>query len=278
MQEKTGYFTGQGGLKLFYRAWEPAEQPVGSLVLVHGVNEHGGRYRHVAEFFTAHGLAVYALDHRGFGQSEGTRCYIDSFDDYIRDLRQFVGMAQGHGQPLMLGHSLGGLIAYRYALTHPDTIRGLVLTSPFFGLKAKVRPLEKALAPLLAKLLPRLQMGGNLKPEHVCRDAKVVEAYIADPLVWKKVTPRWFAESIKALEECHRQPPADLKLPVLFLQAGDDQIVDPDATRAIYTQVPHERKAFKLYPGMYHEIMNDPGQTEVFGDILAWLKEHELVC
>ncbi len=276
MRESSGHITAYDGITLYYRTWEP-DEPVGSVVLVHGTNEHIGRYEHVAAYFAGHGLAVYALDQRGFGKSEGTRCYVDRFEDYIRDLRQFVEMAQAHGKPVMIGHSLGGLIAFRYALAHPDTIRAVVLSSPMFGVRAKVSALEKALAPVLSALTPRLQMPAKIPPEHVTRNPAVVERYKEDPLVWKKATPRWFTECTKAALACHQGLTSGMKLPVLFLQAEDDMLVDPEATRAIYKQVPHERKTFKLYPNKYHEIFNDPGYEEVFADILHWLQQQELI-
>jgi alpha-beta hydrolase superfamily lysophospholipase len=277
MIENSGFMTGTGGVKLFYRTWRPEGQPRAGLVLVHGMNEHIGRYAHIAEFFVGQGFAVWGMDHRGYGQSEGDRCFVNRFAEYLEDLHMLVDMAQECGKPLMLGHSLGGLIAFRYGLAFPETISGLVISSPYFGVSVQPNAVTKALAPLLSFMLPRLQLDVPFAPESVCRDPQVAKAYAEDPLVWKKATPRWFTESTKAYLACHQGLTQGMKLPVLFLQAGEDTIVDPEATRHVYTLVPHERKAFKLYPGMFHEIMNDPGKAEVFQDILNWLREQELV-
>lgn len=274
MQEQTGFLTGLGGVQLFYRVWSPPE-PQGSMVLVHGFNEHSGRYTHVAEFFTARGYAVYALDHRGHGRSEGHRCYIDRFDDYLHDLHLLVQKAQAHGIPILVGHSMGGLIAYRYALAHPDTIQALVLSSPFFRNRAQPDPVTKMLAPLMSKLLPRLQIPARIPMEWLTRSTEALAAAKADPLFGSKATPRWFIECTRAGEACHGE--TDLKMPVLFLQAGDDLMVVPEATREIYERVSQPKKAFKLYPGKYHEIFNDPGYQKVFEDIVTWLQEQELV-
>lgn len=276
MREQTGHFQGQGGLKLFYRVWEP-EQPQGSILLVHGMNEHSGRYGHVAEYFAGHGLAVFALDHRGYGQSEGTRCHVDRFEDYLSDLRTFADTAQRYGKPIMAGHSLGGLIAFRYAVAYPETIKALVVSSPFFRAKVEPKPIEKALAPLLSLVMPRLQMPSGLSPADVCRDPEVVRAYATDPLVGTKATPRWFTECTRAALACHQGLSAGLEVPALFLHAGDDKLTDPEATRAVYEQVPHSRKRLKLYPGLYHELFNEPERAQVFEDVLNWLREQELV-
>lgn len=276
IQENSGYLTGGGGLKLFYRTWKP-ESPRAGLILVHGMNEHIGRYSHVAEFFVNQGFAVYGLDHRGYGQSEGPRCYVSRFEEYLEDLRLLVDMAQEHGKPFMVGHSLGGLISFRYALAYPDTVKALVVTSPGFGSKAKIDPVTRALAPVMSFMLPRLQMAVPFKPDDVCRDPAVVQKYATDPLVGRKATPRWFIEMTRAQQACHQGLAAGMKVPVLFLQAGDDLLVDPEATRTIFALVPHEKKGFKLYPGKYHEILNDPGREEVMQDILNWMREQELL-
>ncbi|HYF93667.1 MAG TPA: alpha/beta hydrolase [Symbiobacteriaceae bacterium] len=276
ISERTGNFTGAGGVRLFFRIWEP-EAPRATLVLVHGMNEHIGRYAHVAQFFAERGFAVYGMDHRGYGQSEGPRCHVNRFEEYLEDLRLLVDMAQERTRPFMVGHSLGGLIAFRYALAYPDTIEALVVSSPFFAQKTKVDPVTRALAPILSLMLPRLQLSVPFAPENVCRDPDIVQKYATDPLVGRKATPRWFTEATRAGLACHQGLTQSMKLPVLFLQAGDDLIVDPEGTRAVYAQVPHQRKAFKLYPGKYHEIFNDPGREEVFQDILNWLQEQELL-
>lgn len=276
VQEQTGSLTGKGGLRLFYRNWTPPS-PRGSIVLVHGMNEHSGRYQHVAGFFAGHGLAVYTLDQRGFGQSEGVRCYVDRFADYLHDLCLMVDLASKWGKPVMLGHSLGGLIAYRYGLTYPERISGLVLSSPLFRQRVKINPIQQALAPLLSAVLPRVQVPSNFDPDAVSRDPEVVRAYATDPLVWRKATPRWFMEFTRVALDCQQGSSLEMKLPVLFLQAGADRLVDPEATRRVYEQVPHGRKAFRLYPDKYHEILNDPGREEVLAEILRWLQEQQLI-
>lgn len=271
IQEQSGFLAARDGIRLFWRSWAPDESK-GSILLVHGTNEHMGRYLHVVEYFTGQGFAVYAFDQRGHGQSEGTRCYVDRFDQYLEDLHQFVQTVPAEPKPIMVGHSLGGLIAFRYALAYPDTIQALAISSPMFAVKAKPNPVVKALLPAITRFFPRLQIPANL-PEQICRDPEVVRAYTEDPLVWKKVTPRWFAECTSAAEALHQGLCQSMRTPVLFLQAGDDLLVDAEVTRAIYELVPHGQKAFKLYPGKYHEIFNDPGREAVFGDIMAWIEQ-----
>lgn len=276
IREESGHLTGAGELQLFYRTWLP-ERPSGALVIVHGTNEHIGRYAHVAAFFAGQGLAVYGLDHRGYGQSQGVRGYINRFEEYVEDLRPLVQMAAAHGRPVMLGHSLGGLIAYRYGLAYPQEIAALLLSSPFFASKVKANPFLMAISPIASRLLPKMQVPPQIPAEHVSRDPEVVRAYVADPLNNKSMTPRWAEECLKAGRLCREQAAPGPALPTFFLQAADDLLVDPAATRQVFEQMKDPRKAFKLYPGRYHEILNDPGKEEVMADMAAWLREQELI-
>lgn len=273
--EETGYFTGSGGVRLFYRLWRGKEPARASVVMVHGANEHSGRYRQVAEFLVGHGFEVAAFDQRGYGRSGGPRCHVDRFGQYLEDLHQFVTMvsqrAVGRCKPVLIGHSLGGLIAFSYAVAHPDSIAALIVSSPWFALRMKVSPVEQVLAPVMARVLPRLQRPANVRPEHLSRDPEMVRAYREDPLVGTTATPRWFVECSRAAWRARHELAPRLSVPALFLQGEDDRIVDPEATRAVFEAIGHARKALRLYPGRYHEIFNDPGYEEVFEDIVEWL-------
>ncbi|MFZ5828267.1 MAG: alpha/beta hydrolase [Bacillota bacterium] len=272
MRQTSGTFTGEGGLKLFYRLWEPDEVR-GNLVIAHGAMEHTGRYEHVASWFAARHFAVWAIDHRGHGQSEGLRMYVDRFEEYLADLHEMVKLATAkHGAPILLGHSMGGLISYRYAVAYPGTIKGLVLTSPWFQAKTEPTAVQKALLPLILRLLPRLAMESNVPPENCTRNPEFHARDRQDPLRNAKVTPRWWVEMNEAAAACHTSMSLPSELPVLFVQAGDDLLVDPDATRAIFERVGHDRKAFRLLAGKYHEVLNDPGYEEVLTEVHTWLK------
>jgi alpha-beta hydrolase superfamily lysophospholipase len=276
MIEHAGSLTGRGGCKLAYRTWIP-EAPKGSVVLVHGMGEYMGRYEHVARFFVEQGFAVYGQDHRGHGHSEGVRCYVDRFDDYVEDLQELVAMASQHGRPIMIGHSMGGLIAFCYALQHPESLQALILSSPMLSMTSLQKAGNRMLASVLSVLAPTLQIPAGIPADKVCRDPEAIKQYATDKLVLKAVTPRWLWESHKTYSAVQQGQAANLELPALFLQAGADILVDAEVTRAVFNLVGHDRKAFKLYPGFHHEIFNDPGRDEVFRDIMAWLHEQKLI-
>lgn len=244
------------------------------MVLVHGAGEHLGRYDHVARRLAGEGVAVYACDHRGHGRSGGVRMYVDAFADYVADLRKLVGLVPG--KPLMVGHSMGGLIAHQYALAYPETISGLVLSSPWFAMKTPPAAPVRLLVPLLAALAPRLSLKTAIKAEDCTRDPEMRAAYASDPLASPTMTPRWFVEIQGAQRRSFAQA-AELKLPFLLLQAGADRLVDPQASETIYKLTIEGDKQFKLYPELFHELFNEPERETVLNELIGWARQRELI-
>ncbi len=276
MRQSSGELTGQGGIKLFYKLWEP-DHLRGNIVLSHGAGEHTGRYEHVATWLCEQGFAVWAIDHRGHGRSEGLRMHLDRFDHYTDDLHTFIKLAtENRGKPILIGHSMGGLIAYRYAVAHGGMLTGLVLSSPWFRTKMKLPPVAKALAPVVAAIAPKAKAGASIPPEYCTRNRAMLERDAQDPLIGRGGTVGWFMQCSRAQEPCFKGTSLPPGLPVLFMQAGEDKLADPDATREVFERMAHSQKSFKLYPEKYHEIFNDPGYEEVFSDLLDWIEAQDL--
>lgn len=276
VEHQTGSFAGSGGVRIFRRQWTPSVERC-TMVLVPGAAEHSGRYHHVGRYFAARGVGVYALDHRGYGRSGGQRGHVSAFADYVADLHIYVESvwARAGRRPVMVGHSMGGLIALSYALSYPEPLAGLVLSSPSLGLLRWQRRLAPVLGALLRLLPPRLSLPGRVDARLVSQDRFTVSAYAVDPLICRKVTPRWVREFLEQLRRVAEQT-AGLAVPSLWLQARDDRLVDPDATHRLFTDVKQPDKQFVWYPGRFHEIFNDPRREEVFADILKWLAAHGL--
>lgn len=271
IERQEGRFRAPDGTALYYRRWKPQVAEQGEMVIVHGAFEHSGRCLHVGQFFAEQGFDVRILDHRGFGQSEGHRCYIDRFDQYIEDLHHFVTMTGE--RPVLIGHSMGGLIAFRYALAHCETIRAVIVSSPWFREKVKASPILKVLAPVFSALLPRLHLV-KVPPLQATANQEVNHRTAADPFFWDRPTPRWYVELTRAADACLHC--GELKVPLLYLQGGQDLLVSVEHGRQVFDRLQAPHKEYKLYPARYHEIFNDPQPEEVFQEILQWLETHQL--
>ncbi len=271
----TGHFAGKGGLKLHYR-FDPAAEPVGTVVVVHGFAEHCGRYDAVVAYLNGQGFDTLRFDCRGHGQSDGRRAYVERYRDYLDDLDAAVARAieWGGPQPLfLLGHSQGGLIVAAYALQNPEGIDGLVLTSPAIRFAVKVNPAKAALGKFMSLVWPTLSLPSGIAPDHLSHDPAVGEAYAQDPLVSSTATARWYTESLRTQRNVQAQA-GQIRLPTLVLQAGADRLVDPAASRAFYQSLGTTDRQWQLYEGFYHEILNEVERHTVLDDIGRWLHAH----
>lgn len=270
-----GYTTVSGGGQVYWQSWEPAE-PKGVVVIAHGLAEHSGRYAHVAERLTTAGYSVAAGDHRGHGRSHGVKGNIDRMTLLLDDLDAVIrSAAQRHpGLPLfLLGHSMGGLVALDYVVSRgQEHLAGLVLSAPAVD-PSVGSAAERLAAPLLARLVPNLAVT-TLDVTAVSRDPEVVAAYRADPLNYLgKIRARTGAELLAATSRVQKKMPT-IKLPVLVMQGSEDRIVRPAGAETVRDRVSSEDITHKSYPGLFHEIFNEPERNEVLGDVVDWLDAH----
>ena len=270
-----GFAFAADGLRLHWRSCAPS-QPRALLVLVHGLGEHSGRYSHVLAFLTGHGFACHVFDLRGHGRSDGMGGHVDSFGDYLEDLRTVHDQAarEHAGLPVFLvGHSMGGLVALRYAQARPDGLRGLVLSSPLLGIARGSRPSRPvaALGRLLSRLLPTFRLTSTVNPARLSRDPAVGAAYAADPLVGRRVSARWFTASLQAMHEAHANA-AKLAVPTLMMAAGDDFLADTEATRRFAKNAPAAKVQLQVWDGLYHELLNAPEREAVLDRIRGWIE------
>ena len=266
-----------GGLALQGREW-PCRDARGTIVLVHGLGEHIGRYEHVAASLNGRGWRVVGYDQRGHGASEGKRGCLASKDDLLLDLARVVDNVRAEAAlPLvLLGHSMGGLIAARFAAGGLEAplpswqreVDALVLSSP--ALDTGMTRLQKLMLAALGPLTPNLAVGNGLKPEWISHDPAVVAAYVADPLVHDRIAPR-LARFIVDGGKTVRALAPRWKLRTLLLYAGSDRCVAPAGSAAFAAAAPKDVVTVREFPALFHEIFNEPERAEVLSVLGAWL-------
>jgi acylglycerol lipase len=276
MKHKEGSFKGYQGLKLYYQYWLPDKKPKAVLLVAHGLAEHSGRYKNLVDYFVPKGYAVYALDHRGHGKSEGTRSYVDNFNDYLIDLKTFFDMVrrENKGAKIFLfGHSLGGTIATAYAVEHQDELAGLMVSGSSLLPAASISPALLAMAGVVSALLPKMGVT-LLDASGISRDKAVVDAYINDPLVFRgKIPARTGAELARMWKQLPEQMPG-IKLPILIMHGFADPLTNPGGSKLLFERVGSKDKTLKIYDNCYHEICNEPEREQVFIDMETWLNKH----
>lgn len=257
------------GVALQLRRW-PLADARGSVLIVHGLGEHIGRYAPLAAQFNDWGWNVVGYDQRGHGASEGARGALGRPDDLLRDLTLVVDALreQFPGPLLLFGHSLGGLVAARFVAERLRTVDTLVLSSP--ALDPGMNAFQKLLLAVLGPIAPNLAVNNGLKPAWISRDPAVVRAYVDDPLVHDRVTPRMVRFIVDAGEFVRARTP-QWSVPTLLLYAGSDRCVAPAGSEAMAAAAPRSVLTARAFPPLFHEIFNEPERAEVCAALRDWL-------
>jgi alpha-beta hydrolase superfamily lysophospholipase len=268
---EVGRVAAADGTELATRHWPVSDgrRPWATLLLVHGLAEHSGRYEHVGARLAEAGIDVYAYDQRGFGASGGRRAWVDRWSRFHDDLAERLAAtrtAAAGGPVVLYGHSLGGLVALGYALTDPK-LDALVLSAP--ALDASVPAWKRALARVLGVAVPTLEVRNALNTAVLSRDPQVGVRYLADPLNHHRTTTRLGLEFLREQDRC-RVALGRLRVPTLVIHGEDDRLV-PTAASAPLAEVPAVTR--RTYPGLRHETHNEPEGPRVIDDMTAWLRE-----
>ena len=270
MASSTERVPADDGVELLVRRWPAQSTPAWSTVLiVHGIAEHSGRYEHVGDRFAGAGATVVSYDQRGFGASDGQRAYVETWDRVHDDLEGRLAAARGEsgGRPVAIyGHSLGGLISLGYGLTDRPQPDGLVLSAP--AIDASIPAWQRVAVRGLGAVAPRAKVGNCIDGAVLSRDPAVGERYIADPLTVHSTTAR-FALSAFGEQERVRAALDRLAVPTLVIHGGDDRLV-PTASSERLARLPGVTR--RVYPGLRHEVHNEPEGLEVVDDVAAWLR------
>jgi acylglycerol lipase len=262
---------GTGGVELNIRSWRPEGKARGVVAIVPGFNAHSGYYTWVAEQFTAKGLAVYAVDLRGRGKSDGERFYVQHCADYVNDASTLVTLAKSRetGLPVfLLGHSAGGVVSCIYTLEHQAELAGLICES--FAHEVPAPDFALAVFKGLSHVAPHAHVL-RLKNKDFSRDPKAVEAMDADPLIANETQPtQTLAEMVRADERLKKEFRL-ITLPVLILHGTADKATKPSGSQRFYDNAGSKDKTLKLYQGHFHDLLNDIGKEQVMADITGWV-------
>ena len=264
-------FDGAGGLKILVRSWRPSGTPRGVVTIVPGFNSHSGYFAWVADQFTASGVAVYAVDLRGRGKSDGERFFVEKFTDYLGDVDIMVNLAKTRdaGLPVfMMGHSAGGVIASMYTLRNQSTLAGLVCAD--FAFQVPAPDFALAVIKGISHLAPHAHVL-KLHNEDFSRDTKAVQAMNEDPLIANEVQPTLtVAEMVRADEQLKRDFPR-FTLPLLIIHGTKDKVTKPSGSQMFFDNASSADKTLKLYEGYFHNPFDDIGKEAVMADVKAWI-------
>jgi acylglycerol lipase len=269
-----GRFSGERGLEIYWQAWLPDVPARATVVLAHGASEHSGRYAWTGEQLAARGYALYAIDHRGHGRSEGDRAVIDRMEHAVEDLHTLVEKAAA-AQPdrplVLLGHSMGGAVAISYTIEHEDALDALVLSAPLAALEA-ASPVQRVAGRVLSVVAPKLGVVG-IDSTAVSRDPQVVKDYDADELNYHGKLPARTVAELTAAIDGYPEAVKRFRLPMLVMHGTADRLTPIAGSQMVVANAASSDKTFTSYDGLFHEILNEPERQQVLDDIADWLDE-----
>lgn len=261
------------GAKLYWQKWLPDKNPKALILLIHGYAEHSGRYQYFAEHCLGKGYGIYAVDHWGHGQSDGTPGFIPDFSVYHDGVGQLLAHARQdfpETPVVLVGHSMGGLISATYLLAHQSEFAAAVLSGPAVKAAEEPSALLKTVSGFLARFFPKLGVL-ELDPNGVSRDPTVVADYLADPLVYNgKMGARLAAEMLRNMTLV-QQNAGQILLPLLMLHGEKDSLAAAEGSRFLDAHIASTDKMLKIYPELFHEIFNEPEKDQVLNDMTDWL-------
>jgi alpha-beta hydrolase superfamily lysophospholipase len=269
-------FKGSGGITLFEQWWRPTNRPVrGAVAIIHGLKDHSSRYNELATRLAQEGSAVYAMDLRGHGHSEGVRVDVADFDDYCKDVDLFLGRIRQRepGKPLFVfGHSMGGAIVTLDLITRKPELAGVVLSGA--ALAVDVSGVKVVGTKVVAAISPDAGIF-NLDLHEHSRDPKVVETGLHDPLVYQEGAPARTAKNLLNAIDTIQARMGEVNEPLLILHGGADTVTPPQGSKDLYARASSKDKTLKIYDGYFHDLMHDTDHQRVVDDIASFIDRRE---
>ena len=257
--------------KLLIRSLRPTGTTRGVVMIVPGFNAHSGYYGWVADQLVANGLAAYAVDLRGRGQSDGERFYVEDIEQYVNDVEKVAAVVKSRepGLPVfLLGHSAGGVVSCCYTLDHQSELKGFICED--FAYQVPAPDFALAVFKGLSHVAPHAHVV-KLNNQDFSRDPKAVEAMNDDPLIKNETQPTsTMAAMVRANERLKKEFPL-IKLPVLILHGTADKVTKPSGSQFFYDTAGSTDKTIRLYEGHYHDLLSDVDKEKVMADIISWI-------
>jgi acylglycerol lipase len=265
----TGQFETEAGPRLFFRHWTPDSVPRATILIVHGMGEHSGRYVHVGEFFARAGFSAFAFDLRGHGLSDGKPIFIERYDDYLTDLQSAILHLEQPEPLIFLGHSLGGQLLLAYAKCGKNPPTGYIVASPWLTLTHPPSIWLERVARLLNAVLPTCRFPTGIKPEDTSRDQELLDSFPDLDKVRGFIRVQTYFEIVRVSRELMANPVANA--PVLLTHGDADSVTSIAATRTYFEKLIAPSKSFISYPQGKHELHNDSIRETVLNDYLGWI-------
>lgn len=273
IRKAQGSFTGLDGHKLRERFWIPEGETRGVVILVHGLKDHSARHDHAGSWLAGCGYAVYALDLRGHGESEGEKFFVNAFDEYIEDLVVFLDLVREKEKrkPLfLLGHSMGGAVASLFVLKRSPKLTGLILTAPALEPAENVSPFLIRLSAVISRFFPKAPVT-KVDIKSLSHLPEVIEAARKDPLSNERPAPaRTGYEILRAMDRIQGRA-TEISVPLLVMHGTEDYLTNPRGSENLFKKAGSTDKTIKFYEGLYHEILNEPEREQVLVDIAVWM-------
>jgi alpha-beta hydrolase superfamily lysophospholipase len=261
-----------GGQSFHLTEWLPSGRPKGLVLLLHGLSEHAGRYRHVGAALAASGYVMVCPDLRGNGQSSGKRGHFPYYRQAMEDVTLFMEVARNRHPDLpvvLYGHSMGGNLALNYLIRHRPAVAGSVVTSPWLRLSSKPPLMKLLLALAVEQVLPSLSQPDGIFPGFLSHDEAVGRAYEADPLVHNRISVRTFLEVSRAGDYALAHA-ATVSCPLLLMHGTGDRLTSCDASREFSDRMVTEH-TFRTWEGLYHELHNEFEREQVLAAVTEWM-------
>lgn len=275
-EHQQGTFRGVAGLELFYQSWHPPVPPCAILTIVHGLGGHGGLFDNIINYLLPLNYAIYTYDLRGHGRSPGQRAYIHSWDEFRGDMDSFITLIkqkESNCPCFLYGHSLGGIIVLDYSLWYPEKIQAVIAVGAPLG-RVGISPLKLMIGKILSRVWPRFSLNTGIQVKAGTRDERILTDYVKDPLRHTQGTARLATEMFATVEKIQSHA-NNLKVPLLLLHGGKDQISLPEGVRTFFNNITFSDKEFLEYPDAFHELHNELNYQEIMADLAKWLERHK---